>query len=164
MSILFSTVKNGFFFKSGFTNLEDDLRESLQKTPTIPQIIQQVHDMVLDDWLVKVRGTPEVLCISKGQVGNIFNEKLNMRMLCARQVPEKHSNPHLSSMFGSFQKNNMDFKLWFITVDKTWTHHCTPERKEQSKQWIDADEVHQKGQRGFFNMNKAIKYMFGIFS
>ena len=35
-----------------------------------------------------------------------------------------------------FQQNKMDFKRRFITVDETWIHHYTPERKEQSKQWI----------------------------
>ena len=25
-----------------------------------------------------------------------------------------------------------------ITVDETWVHHCTPETKNQSKQWVEA--------------------------
>ena len=34
-----------------------------------------------------------------------------------------------------FQRNPKDFLRKFITVDKTWVHHYTPESKQQSKQW-----------------------------
>ncbi|EFN85925.1 hypothetical protein EAI_07847, partial [Harpegnathos saltator] len=30
-----------------------------------------------------------------------------------------------------FKQNKTDFKRRFITVDETWTHHYTPERKEE---------------------------------
>jgi histone-lysine N-methyltransferase SETMAR len=37
-----------------------------------------------------------------------------------------------------FNKNKTDFVHQFITMDKTWIHHYTPESKQQSKQWIEA--------------------------
>jgi histone-lysine N-methyltransferase SETMAR len=36
-------------FKRGHTSLEDDPREGRPKSATTPEIIEQVHDMVLDD-------------------------------------------------------------------------------------------------------------------
>jgi hypothetical protein len=41
-------------FKRGHTSLEDDPRERRPKSAT-PEIIEQVHDMVLDDRWIKVR-------------------------------------------------------------------------------------------------------------
>ena len=52
----FSTIKKqAALFKLGCTSLEDDSREGRPKIATTPEIIQQVHDMVLDDRRVKVK-------------------------------------------------------------------------------------------------------------
>ncbi|EFN89430.1 hypothetical protein EAI_17044, partial [Harpegnathos saltator] len=34
--------------------------------------------------------------------------------------------------FNRFKQNKMDFKRRSVTVDETWIHHYTPERKEPS--------------------------------
>jgi len=47
----FSTIKKwAAEFKRGRTSLELDQREGRPKSATTPEIIEQVHDMVLDDW------------------------------------------------------------------------------------------------------------------
>jgi transposase len=52
----FPTIKKwAAKFKRGHTSLEDDPREGCPKSATTPEIIEQVHDMVLDDWRIKVR-------------------------------------------------------------------------------------------------------------
>jgi len=52
-SPLFSTIKKwAAEFKRGRTSIEDDTREGRPKSATTPQIIEQVHDMVLDDWRI----------------------------------------------------------------------------------------------------------------
>jgi transposase len=49
----FSTIKKwAAKIKRGRTSLEDNPREGRPKSPTTPEIIEQVHDMVLDDQLV----------------------------------------------------------------------------------------------------------------
>jgi transposase len=51
----FSTIKKwAAEFKCGRTNLEDDPREGRPKCATTPEIIEQVHDMVLHDRQMKV--------------------------------------------------------------------------------------------------------------
>jgi hypothetical protein len=52
-----------------------------------PEIIEQVHDMVLDDWRMKVREIAETIGISKEHVGYILHEELDMKKLCTRWVP-----------------------------------------------------------------------------
>jgi histone-lysine N-methyltransferase SETMAR len=52
----FSTIKKwAAEFKRGRTSLEDDPREGCPKSATTPEIIEQVHDMVLDDRWMKLR-------------------------------------------------------------------------------------------------------------
>ena len=46
----FSTIKKwAAEFKRGRTSLEDDPGEGRPKSPKTPEIIERVHDMVLDD-------------------------------------------------------------------------------------------------------------------
>jgi len=65
-SRLFSIIKKwAAEFKRGHTSLEDDTHEGCPKNATTPEIIEQVHDMVLDDWRMKVREIAETIGISK---------------------------------------------------------------------------------------------------
>ena len=62
-------------------------REGHPKSATTPEIIEQVHDMVLDDGRMKVREIAETMGISKERVGYILHEQLDMKKVCARWVP-----------------------------------------------------------------------------
>ena len=60
----FSTVKKwAAEFKRGRTSLESDPLEGRPKSATTPEIIEQVHDMVLDDRRMKVREIAETISI-----------------------------------------------------------------------------------------------------
>jgi len=70
----FSTIKKwAAQFKYGHTSLEDDPREGCPKSAMTPEIIEQVHDMVLDDQWMKVREIAETIGISKEHVGYILH-------------------------------------------------------------------------------------------
>jgi len=84
----FSTIKKwAAEFKHGHTSLEDDPRKGHPKSATPPEIIEQVHDMVLDDRRMKAREISETIGSSKERVGYILHEELDMKKLCARWVP-----------------------------------------------------------------------------
>jgi len=64
----FSTIKKwAAQFKHSHTSLEDDPREGHPKSAT-PQIIKEVHNMLLDDRQMKVREIAETIGISKEHV------------------------------------------------------------------------------------------------
>jgi transposase len=65
-------------FKCGRTGLEDNPREGRPKSATTPEIIEQVHDMVLDDRRMKVH-IAETIGTSKERVGYILHEELDMK-------------------------------------------------------------------------------------
>jgi histone-lysine N-methyltransferase SETMAR len=82
-SPLFSTVKKwAAEFKRGRTSLEDDPREGRPKSATAPEIIEQVHDIALDDRRTKVREIAETIGISKERVGYILHKELDLKNVC----------------------------------------------------------------------------------
>ena len=145
-SASFSTIKKwATEFKCGRTSLEDDPCEGRPKSAATPKIIEQVHDMILDDWRVKVREIADPVGVSKEHEGYILHEELDMKKLCARWVPclftadQKHTCMKISEQcLEHFKKNKTDFVHQFIAMDETWIYHYTPESKQQSKQWTEA--------------------------
>jgi len=141
----FSTIKKwAAEFKRGRTSLEDDPREGHPKSAT-SEIMEQVHDMVLDDRRMKVRETAKTICLSKQRVGYILHEELDMKKLCPRWVlhlltaDQKRTCMKISEQcLECFNKNKTNFVHQFIIIDETWIHHYTPESKQQSKQWTEA--------------------------
>jgi transposase len=78
----FSTIKKwAAEFKHGRTSLEDDPREKRKKRAPPPEIIEQVHNTVLDDRQMKVCEIAETIGISKERVGYILHEELDMKKL-----------------------------------------------------------------------------------
>jgi histone-lysine N-methyltransferase SETMAR len=130
-SLSFSTIQKwAAEFKRGRTSLEDDQREGLPKSATTPEIIEQVHDMVLDDGRMKVREIAETIGISKERVGYILHDELDMKMLCARWVQrlltadKKRTRIKISEKcLERFNKYKTDFVCRFITMDETWIHN-----------------------------------------
>jgi transposase len=66
-------------FKCGRTSLEDDPREGRPKSATTPEIIEHVHDMMLDDRRMKVREIAETVGNPRERVGYILHEELDMK-------------------------------------------------------------------------------------
>jgi transposase len=98
----FSTIKKwAAEFESGRTSLEDDPREGRSKSASTPEIIEQVHDMILDDQRMKVREIAENIGISKERVGYILHEKLDMKRL-AHSRSKTHSHENTRTVLGAF--------------------------------------------------------------
>ena len=75
----FSTIKKlAAEFKRGRTSLEFDQRERRTNSATTPEIIEQVHDMFLDDWRMKLREVADTIGISKERVGYTSYFKLSV--------------------------------------------------------------------------------------
>jgi DNA-binding Xre family transcriptional regulator len=141
--------------------------EDVQKSATTPEIIEQVHDMVLDDRQMKVREITETVGISKEHVGYILHEELDMKKLCTRWVPclltadQKHTYMKISEQcLERFNKNKTDFVRRFITMDETWIHHYTPESKQQSNQWTEASCSAPKKTRSVPSAGKIMASVF----
>ena len=53
---------------------------------TAPEIIDQIHELILEDLLISSKSLAEQLGISRERVGSIIHEDLDMRKLSAKWV------------------------------------------------------------------------------
>ena len=101
---------------------------------TRPEIIDKIHDIVLNDAKVKVREIAEIVSISTERVVNILHTHFFMRKLCVRWVPRLLSIDQkrirvttLEENLAYFNGNSKEFLRRFVTMDETWIHPYTPE-------------------------------------
>ena len=139
----YATVKRWVAeFKRGRQRLEDDSRPGRSVTVATPEMVSKVHDIVMTDIRVTKRYIASTMGISQERVHSILTEDLEMRKLSARWVPrlltvdQKHTRRTLSrTNLNLFEEDPANFLNRFVTMDKTWVHHFTPEAQQQSKQW-----------------------------
>ena len=78
-------------FKHGDFSTCDAPRPGRPKSMTTPEIIDQIHQLILEDLRISAKSIAEQLGFSRERVGSIINEDLDMRKLSAvcREVPER---------------------------------------------------------------------------
>lgn len=74
-------------FRSGHMGTNDAERSGRPVEVTASEIIDKIHDMVMDDRRVKVREIASAVGISNERVHNILHQHLDMKKLSARWVP-----------------------------------------------------------------------------
>jgi len=86
----YATVKNWLAqFKRGDFSACDAFRPGRPKTVTTPEIIDQIHELILEDRRISAKSTAEQLGISRERVGSIIHEDLYVRKLSAKWVPKR---------------------------------------------------------------------------
>jgi len=84
-----ATVKNWVAqFKCGDFSTCDAPRFGRPKTVTTPEIIDQIHELILEDRRISAKSIAEQLSISRERVRPIIHEDLDMRKLSAKWVPK----------------------------------------------------------------------------
>jgi len=85
----YATVKNWLApFKRDDFSTCDAPRPGQLKTVTTPEIIDQIHELILEDHRISAKSIAEQLGISRERVGSIIHEDLDMRKLSGRWVPK----------------------------------------------------------------------------
>ena len=75
-------------FERGDFSTYDAPRPGLPKTETTPEIINQIHELILEDRRISANSIAEQQVISRERVGFIIHEDLDMRKLSAKWVPK----------------------------------------------------------------------------
>jgi len=85
----YATVKNWVaqFKRCDFSTC-DAPRPGRPKTVTTPQIIDQIHELILEDRQISAKSIAEQLGISRERAGSIIHEDLDMRKFSAKWVPK----------------------------------------------------------------------------
>ena len=83
------TVKNcvAQFIRGDFSTC-DAPRPGRHKTVNTPEIIYQIHELILEERRISAKSIAEQLGISRERVGSIIHEDLDMRKLSAKWVPK----------------------------------------------------------------------------
>jgi len=66
----------------------DASRPGRLKIVTTPEIIDEIHELILEDRRISPKSIAEQLGISRKWVGSIIHENLDMRKLSAKWVPK----------------------------------------------------------------------------
>ena len=75
----YTTVKNWVaYFKRGDFSTCGASRPGRPKTVTIPEIIDQIHELILEDRLISSKSITEQLGISRERVASIIHEDLEL--------------------------------------------------------------------------------------
>ena len=83
------TVKNCVAqFKRGDFSTCDVPRPGRPKTVTTPEVIDQIHELILEDRRISAKSIAEQLGISREWFGSIIHEDLDMQKLSAKWVPK----------------------------------------------------------------------------
>jgi len=84
----YATVQNWVAqFKHDFSTC-DAPRPGQPKKVTIPEIIDHIHELILEDHQISAKSIAEQLGISREWVGSIIHEDLDMRNLSTKWVPK----------------------------------------------------------------------------
>ena len=76
-----ATVKNWVAqFKRGDFSTCDAPRPGRPKTVTTPEIIDQIHELILEDHRISAKSMAERLGVSRERVGSIITEDLNIEL------------------------------------------------------------------------------------
>jgi len=85
----YATVRNWVAqFKHGDFSTCDAPRPGRPKIVTTPEIIDQIHELILEDRRISAKSIAEQLGISHQWVGSIIHEDLDIRKLSAKWVPK----------------------------------------------------------------------------
>ena len=106
---------------------------------TTEENVKKIHDLILADHQLKVHKIAETVDISKDRIGHILHENLGMKELLAQCVPhlltpdiKRNPKTTLEQCLMLFKHNLKEFLHRFMTVDETWIHWYTPERRKLS--------------------------------
>jgi len=84
---LYATVKSWVAqFKRGDFSTCDVPRPGRPKTVTTPDIIDQIHELILEDQRISAKSIAEQLGISRERVGSTIHEDLDMRKLFEKWI------------------------------------------------------------------------------
>ena len=118
---------------------------------TTPEIIDQIHELILEDRRFSTKTLTEQLGISLERVGSIIHEDLDMRKLSAKWVPkylnvdQKHQRCQSSEqILEFFRPDPNDFVSRLLTMDETRLYHYDTETKQQSMEWQHSVSPHPK--------------------
>ena len=123
--------------KHGDFSTCDAPRSGWPKTVTTSEIIDQIHEVILEDRRISAKSIAEQMGIL--WAGWVYHSWRfgHVEALCkvGHEKPERGSKtsmvPVVWETFGIFSCDPNDFLSQLVAMDETWLYHCDPETKQQ---------------------------------
>ena len=101
-------------------------RPGRPKTVTTPEIIDHIHQLILEDSRILAKSIAEQLGISREWVGSIIHEDFDMWKLSAKWVPKcliadqkRQRRQSSEQLLQFFRRDPNDFLSRLVTIDET---------------------------------------------
>jgi len=101
---------------------------------TIPEIIDEIHAIILEDGRISAKSIAEQLDISRERVRSIIHKDLDMRKLSAKWVPkclnadQTRQRCHSSEQgWEFFRRDPKDFLSGLVSMNEICLYHYDPE-------------------------------------
>ena len=138
-----ATVKNWVDqFKLGDFSTCDVPHPGRPKTVTILEIMDQIHELTLEDRRISAKSIAEQLGISRERVGPIIHEDFDVWKLstkwvqkCLNADQKRQQCQSSEQLLEFFWHDPNDFLSWLVTMDETWLYHYDPETTQWSVEW-----------------------------
>ena len=134
-------------FKRGDFSTCDAPRAGRPKTVTAPEIIDQIHEIILEDRRISAKSIAEQPAISHERVRSIIHEELDMRKQSAKWVPkclnadQKRQRCQSSEqLLESFRRDPNDF----LSVAIGDHGYVTMTRRKSNNQWSCGIAAHTR--------------------
>jgi len=115
------------------------------KTVTIPEIIDQIHELILEDRRISAKSIAEQRDISRERAGSIIHEDLEIRKLSAKWVPkclnadQKRQRCQSSEQLFKFFRHDPN-PSQLVTMTKPG--YITMTRRQSNKHWNGGIAAH----------------------
>jgi len=167
---LYATIKNWVAqFKHGDSSNYDVPHLGRPKTVITPEIIDQIHELILEDRRILAKSIAEQLGISHEWVGSTIHQDSDMRKLSVKWVlkclnvdQKRRWCQSSEQLLECFRHDPNDFLSQLVTMDETWLYHYDQETKQQSMEWRHSGSPHPEKFQVQKSAGKVLTLFFGM--
>ncbi|CAK9815952.1 Histone-lysine N-methyltransferase SETMAR [Anthophora plagiata] len=134
-------------FNRGRHSLTDEFKEGRPKSVVVPQNIDAVRELVMQDRHLTYREIEASLGITMTSIHKILHEHLAMKKICSRWIPHNLTNSQkrarvnwCKEMLKKYNRGASKAVYNIYTGDESWIYAYEPESKQQSTVWVFQDE------------------------
>lgn len=157
-------------FNRGRRMLADDFKEGRPKSAVVPQNIDAVRELIMQDRHVTYREIEAFLGISMTSIYKILHEHLAVKKICSRWIPHNLTVEQKQARVDWCKKMIEKYKCGtskavhnIYTGDESWIYAYDPETKQQSTVWVFQNEPNPtKVVRAKSTLKQMVACFFGI--
>ena len=135
-------------FNRGRSSLQDEFRECRPKSVVVPETIDAVHQLLLQDRHVTYHEIETTLGISGTSILSILHEHLTAKKICSRWIrhnlsiaQKKAGGDWSKEVLQKYDRGDSKHVYDILTGDESWISAYDPISKQQSIVWVFQDKL-----------------------